>query len=508
MASTETLSLSTQTPFGKEQLEEGLQRWPQSLRDCLTRASLFKTLQTKLQMDSEASKSLSKSLQTLSAVATPLAPLLREPTQVEKEGYEQVCFTGTPWSQLNAIPFALIVFSMYKSYIVPGFSLLLPFVSFILPYILLKLFYTIPLSFSDYTSIVWRMWNGQPMPRNPQDLLNPPPAPPTNAATQLKQLVQNGWTLFTLGQAMWQPIQQARHFMRLDADCVSLGSSVVCVKEEIKRLCSSFGSWLPSWLPEFTSLCPTDIRQAFAFALETPFWLRHVFRAIGRFDVLVALAKRSDTVPVEFVNSAQPILMLKDFGDPSIPIERRVLSSIRLGYKSPAHAIVTGPNRGGKSSFLRGVLINVQMAHAFGVAFAKGAQMSRFSWIADGLRLDDNPGEVSMFEREVAFASGLVQKEGGQGLVLYDELFHSTNPPDATRTSHLFCDRLWKKPNCISLISTHVYSLARSAPTDRVKQLCVAAWRHKEKFTFSYAVQKGVCEVSSVDMLLGQYLLA
>jgi hypothetical protein len=63
MASAETLSLFTQTPFAKEQLEEGLQRWPQTLRDCLTRATLFKSLQSKLQADPQAAKSVSQSLQ-------------------------------------------------------------------------------------------------------------------------------------------------------------------------------------------------------------------------------------------------------------------------------------------------------------------------------------------------------------------------------------------------------------------------------------------------------------
>lgn len=502
------LDLPFKTSFAKEQLEEGIQCWPRSLQKCLQRSTVFEKLKTLLAHTPDASEEASKSLETLASASKTLEPLLRDSTDVEKEGYSQVCFTGTPWSQLNAIPFALLIFSFYKAYIVPGFSLLLPLLSVILPYLILKLFYTIPISLGEYMSLLWRMWNGHPMPRNPQELLVPlPPLPPTNAATQLKQLVQNGWTLFTLGQAMWQPIQQARHFQRLDKDCVALGSAIVCVKEEVGSLVTRFGEWFPSWISDWIELCPTDLRQAFAFCLETPFWLRHTFRAVGRFDVLFTLAQQSDTVPVSFVQSATPVILLKGFGDPSIPLDRRVLSSLRLGGPGVApHAIVTGPNRGGKSSFLRGVLLNVQMAHAFGCSFAQVAQMTRFAWIADGLRLDDNPGTVSMFEREVAFASGvLAQDSESLGLVLYDELFHSTNPPDAIRTSQVFCNALWKKSNCVSILSTHIYSLARSAPTDRVKQLCIGAWRKGNSFKFSYTVLKGICEVSSVDLLLRQY---
>jgi hypothetical protein len=124
-------------------------------------------------------------------------------------------------------------------------------------------------------------------------------------------------------------------------------------------------------------------------------------------------------------------------------------------------------------------------AHVFGAAFAKKAQVSYLSWIADGMRLDDFPGSLSMFEREVSFASSILRKtSGGNGIVLYDELFHSTNPPDAIRTSELFCKNLWQKTNCISVISTHVYSLARNAP-QHVKALCVAATHNNGELEFT-----------------------
>jgi DNA mismatch repair ATPase MutS len=89
--------------------------------------------------------------------------------------------------------------------------------------------------------------------------------------------------------------------------------------------------------------------------------------------------------------------------------------------------------------------------------------------------------------------------------VLYDEIFHSTNPPDAIRASDIFCNSLWKKKNCLSFVSTHVYSLAESAPLSLVKPLCLAAWNTNGEFNFSYTVQKGICQVSSVDLVLKQY---
>ncbi len=489
-----------------EPVDEGILSWPKTLSHCIHRATLFNTLQKKcLTVDT---KETYKHLQTIQDANKALEPLLRPSTTTESEGYSQVCFQGTPWSGLNAIPFALVVLSAYKSYIVPSFAIILPLISWLLPFLLLKSFFNIDISFGDYTSILWRMWNGQPLPRTPEELMAPAPEMPTDMISQVKKLAQNGWTLFTIGQALWQPIQQARHFRRLDAECLDLGKSILNVHQMSNWLLQHWKPFLPSWFANWISLCPADSRQAFAFVIDNPFWLPHVFRAIRRFELLFHLANRSDVHPVHFVKHKTPILMLKGFGDPSISSERRVLSSILLDNKTQQHAIVTGPNRGGKSSFMRGVLLNVKLAHAFGCCFAQKAQMTRFAWIADGLKLDDRPGETSMFEREVQFATGVLQKskeQKGFGLVLYDELFHSTNPPDATRTSQLFCSKLWNSTNCVTLVSTHIYSLAREAPQN-VKQVCLAAWKTPAgKYRFCYKAQKGICEVSSVDLMLKQY---
>jgi hypothetical protein len=46
--------------------------------------------------------------------------------------------------------------------------------------------------------------------------------------------------------------------------------------------------------------------------------------------------------------------------------------------------------------------------------------------------------------------------------------------------------------------------LAEQAP-EQVQKLCLASWKKENKYKFSYKVQKGICEVSSVDLLLKQF---
>lgn len=497
-------TLGLVNPFTRSALHEGLQRWP-SLSTAVRRTKLFSSL-------AAASKAKGKAKPAwadLAAAVTTLEPLLRPPTAAETESYDQICFRGNPWAELNAIPFALIILAMYKTWVVPAFGIILPLLTWILPYLFITSVSGLPMRFDDYTKLMWQMWNGQFGTGNPV---------PQDAVTRIKQMIQNAGTLFTIGQAIWQPIQQARHFAHLDTSCHALGEAILRVKGIAVETLATWGNWMPHWVRRWTTTCPDDPRQAFAFAVETPFWLPHLLRALGRFEVLWTLAQRTDVCAAEFIQADKPVIMMKGFGDPLIPFHTRVLSSIRLGGGAGSgsgsasasgtdasnHAILTGPNRGGKSSVMRGILLNVRLAHAFGAAFATKAQMTRFTWLADGLRLDDRPGKLSMFEREVCFAQAILTPRPGFGLCLYDELFHSTNPPDAARTSQVFCDALWKREDCLSLVSTHVYELARSAPAS-VKKVCVAAWTRDGMYDFSYRVQRGICEVSSVELLLQQH---
>ena len=119
--------------------------------------------------------------------------------------------------------------------------------------------------------------------------------------------------------------------MKLDTDCIRLGDSIVRVKGCAVELWNHWKPWMPSWLANWIPLCPDNAREAFAYSLESPFWLSHTFRALGRFEILLQLAIREDVVPAQFIKSDVPILMIKDFGDPSIPIEKRVVSSVKLG---------------------------------------------------------------------------------------------------------------------------------------------------------------------------------
>jgi len=155
-----------------------------------------------------------------------------------------------------------------------------------------------------------------------------------------------------------------------------------------------------------------------------------------------------------------------DAVDPLLEEEKRVPFTLVMG-PIEHHCICTGPNRGGKSTFLRSVLTNLVMAHVWGVAFAERCIMTPVEWVISSLRLEDRPGQQSLFEREVSVAGEIVKRirEGrSRGWVIIDELFHTTNPPDAATASQIFLGQLWSSNLTTSIVSTHLFSHAETAP--------------------------------------------
>jgi DNA mismatch repair ATPase MutS len=238
---------------------------------------------------------------------------------------------------------------------------------------------------------------------------------------------------------------------------------------------------------------------------ENPRILKSVFENLGELEILWKLAAHPSFREVSFLAphpEGHPYLHIEGLQDLSIPEENRILSDVKLDSASH-HCLVTGPNGGGKSSSMRAILQSVVIAQTFGVACVTSMTLRPFKWISSGLDLRDIPGVRSMFQTEVRFAAKLLKPRQGPGLILYDELFHSTNPPDCIRTANIFMKRLWKRKNIASFLSTHVFELVDKAPPE-IQRLCVSAKYEpaKKRLDFSYKLSNCVCKVSSVYSIL------
>lgn len=467
-----------ETTAGQRSFEKQVRLFSSKQSSLERRKKTILSFQQFFQENSEKKEVLVGLFQELISLEKEIEPFFN-PSTVEKNSFEQLTFSGYSWAKIfNTIPFLLVFVSYFKLYFVPFLALLSPILMFLGPYLLLKFMYDVPISTEQYIEIMMQTLGIQSFQMSPRHIL------------------QIGLTGFSIIQSIVQPIQNALHLRTIHEDMIKKGDSVV----HLHRLYDTIRANLPPLRsPDFLDESAGDSYRAFAGAWDDPYTLKMMLDYLGDVEVLYRISCHPKIQGVQFSSRDAPSLEIREGFDPFL--KNPVPFSVRFGKKN--HCILTGPNRGGKSSVLRTTLLYVVLAQTYGVGFSY-CKLAPFHWIATGLKLEDRPGKSSMFEREVEFSVSILKRarESKQrGMVFFDELFHSTNPPDGARTAEVFLSSLWKRPNVASFISTHVFHLAENAPS-HIQKLCVPAKQTTEGLRFQYQLQQGICKVSSVDTIL------
>jgi hypothetical protein len=327
-----------------------------------------------------------------------------------------------------------------------------------------------------------------------------------NQPITLSTILQWGSMIASYAHGMYIPYTAARHCYKIDQLIIKGSRAVVDTVTRLRTISDtwmSYGLRKPWSFPDPSTY--GDERQVIAWIIEDKQLLPDLYRAIGRVEITAAIQKQKSLVPVKWIQSGTPFCRMVDAVDPLIEKEKQVPFTLVMG-PTEHHAICTGPNRGGKSTFLRSTLTNLMFAHSWGVAFASKCVLTPVEWIISSLRLEDRPGQQSLFEREVSVAGDILKrsrKKDTRGWVVIDELFHTTNPPDAVTASQIFLQELWNSNRITSIVSTHLFSHAENAPVN-VQRLCVESEENMDtqKITYKYTVARGVNTMSSVQELL------
>jgi hypothetical protein len=427
-------------------------------------------------------------------------PESKDTKELQADSIQQLSFSDEWTRPLNHLPLVLLGLSLFKVWAVPALTILSPILAWVLPFLFLKFLYRLPISSDQYTQILGMLWSGAPLSFKPGPTGRPEIALPSFFTP--RSMIQTVFFVFSFLHGIIQPVQNAMHLYKTDTKVYENGLLAIELFEIYKRIgftCLQMGIELPLREP-LDDMKLNDPRQAIHLLLEQPVRLSLALRDLAEVEILWRISNSDLLAPAEISETgAYPVFFAKGITDLSLPPETAVSSTVNFNGRSH-HAALTGPNGGGKSSFLRGVLQCVVLGQAYGVAPAERTIFRRFGWISSGLRLQDSPGTLSMFETEVWFASRLLERSShrGPGLVLYDEVFHSTNPPDGIKTAKVFLDRLWKRRDVVSIVSTHVFEIVEAAPTTVQRLCCMAEEGADGEIAYGFEVEKGICRISSV----------
>ncbi|MBA3751447.1 hypothetical protein H0X06_01415, partial [Candidatus Dependentiae bacterium] len=194
---------------------------------------------------------------------------------------------------------------------------------------------------------------------------------------------------------------------------------------------------------------------------------------LGEIDVYMSTARlynehKDKRVQYTFaqykVGSYEPAISLKDLWNPFIDVSSVVSNSIELGRSRGArNLIITGPNEGGKSTFVKSLAFSLILAQSICIVPARKAVITPFSYIATYLNITDNHGK-SLFEAQVDRIKQILNhidamNKHSYSFVVVDELFNGTQAHIGQAASYSVADYLSKKPDVISVFPTHFQQL-------------------------------------------------
>lgn len=481
-----------QTTTAKLHLTKQLSNWTYEQHKLSSLSTRFKRFKLAFQKDPLFYKECYEIFKNISNYEHELNKIINSDSKLELESYGEIIFFRPLLQPLNFLPYILTIWSFIRIYLLPGLSFIVPILTLLAPYIIVRFIFNIPMTLHNYSQILQSMVSG-----NFTQLMNPSTIPTTISSNPFSFIKQFGIVAITLIQGIIQPYWSYKHLKSIDNIIIKHGKMILNFKQNYielqNKLCNHGFTFFKCPLPEFSSE-----REAIAQAILSPSYFKMALKYIGSLEVIMSLAQQDDIYPVTWVKNTKPIFIIKNTYDFQVPVKDR--KSISINFSNEQHALLTGPNKGGKSTVLRALSTSALLAHTYGCAIGK-LQLTPFSKLFVCLKPDDLPGSKSRFEREIEFTANTL-KYTEPILIFIDELYHSTNPPDALRSCEIYCNQLWNRTNSISVISTHLFELVEKSDK-KIKRLCCSATINKlGDINFEYTLKPGICKVSSVDELL------
>lgn len=168
-----------------------------------------------------------------------------------------------------------------------------------------------------------------------------------------------------------------------------------------------------------------------------------------------------------------------------------VSNSIEL--KDKHMLVITGPNMGGKSTYMRQTALITIMARIGCFVPANEAHIGNIDRIFTRIGAsDDLSSGRSTFMVEMEEASSIINNATVNSLVLMDEIGRGTSTYEGSALALSIAQYLCSKVNCFTLFSTHYPEIASLADTySNVKNICFKATEFDGSIVFLYKANEG-----------------
>jgi DNA mismatch repair protein MSH2 len=229
---------------------------------------------------------------------------------------------------------------------------------------------------------------------------------------------------------------------------------------------------------------------------------------MAELDVLCAFAEVAQNAPTPYVrpqmtNADEKELVLLDSRHPLVEVQEScgefVQNSCKMTKGESWFQIITGPNMGGKSTFIRQVGVNVLLAQVGSFVPCSKAIIP----VRDAIFCRIGAGDfqlrgVSTFMAEMLESASILRSATEKSLVIIDELGRGTSTYDGFGLAWGIAEHLANEVKAPCLFATHFHELTELKGETGVKNFHVSAKIDvaSKKIAMLYALEEGACDQS------------
>lgn len=223
--------------------------------------------------------------------------------------------------------------------------------------------------------------------------------------------------------------------------------------------------------------------------------LQSIAQAVAGLDVLVALASHAERHQwCQPELNAEPGIEVIQGRHPVVEnaIERFIANDCRLTPERRL-LLITGPNMGGKSTYMRQLALITLLAYVGSYVPATSARLGPIDRIFTRIgAADDLAAGYSTFMVEMMESAAILHGATEQSLVLMDEVGRGTSTFDGLALAWAIAHWLLQNNRSFTLFATHYFELTQLPLTNPAcANVHLSAVEHKDSIVFLHAVQEG-----------------
>jgi DNA mismatch repair protein MutS len=229
--------------------------------------------------------------------------------------------------------------------------------------------------------------------------------------------------------------------------------------------------------------------------------LRRCADALSELDVLANFSERSQTLKLTCpqlsersgieIRQGRHLVVEQIMDEPFIPNDASLNSRQRM-------LIITGPNMGGKSTYMRQTALIVLLAHIGCYVPADSATIGPVDRIFSRIgAADDLAGGRSTFMVEMTETANILHNATGNSLVLMDEIGRGTSTYDGLSLAWACAIDLATRVKAYTLFATHYFELTQLPEQyGDIANVHLEAVEHDDRIVFLHAVKAGAADRS------------